>query len=106
MQAFKNSGSRSQFLNLGRVLRQTTLVNPDGIALACGDEHLSFEELDRSTDARALALADWSGVRRSRCNSLVQLYRGGSALLCVLQGRTDRRPFEQPSEGPGDCLHS
>ena len=56
MQAFENFGSRSQFLNLGRVLRQTAWVNPDGIALVCGDEHLSFEELDRSTDALARCL--------------------------------------------------
>jgi len=56
MQAFENSGSRSQFLNLARVLRQTAWVNLDGIALVCGDERLSFEELDRSTDALARCL--------------------------------------------------
>ena len=81
MQAFKNSGSRSQFLNLGRVLRQTTLVNPDGIALVCGDEHLSFEELDRSTDALArwllrTGLESGDRVAIHWCNSIevVQLY--------------------------------
>jgi non-ribosomal peptide synthetase component E (peptide arylation enzyme) len=38
---------------LGRVLRQTSLKNPHGIAVICGEEQLSFEGLDQSTDALA-----------------------------------------------------
>jgi long-chain acyl-CoA synthetase len=53
MQTFENSGFRSQFLNLGRVLCQTSLKNPNGIAVVCGEEQLSLEGLDQSTDALA-----------------------------------------------------
>ena len=81
MQTFEHSGLRSQFFNLGRVLRQASLKNPDRIALVCGEEQLSFEGLDQSTDALArwllragLESGDRVAIHWSNTLEVVQLY--------------------------------
>ncbi|HTF72028.1 MAG TPA: AMP-binding protein, partial [Edaphobacter sp.] len=81
MQTFENLNTHSQFLNLGRILRQASLKNPDGIALVCGEEQLSYEGLDQSTDALArwllrAGLEPGDRVAIHWCNSIevVQLY--------------------------------
>jgi long-chain acyl-CoA synthetase len=81
MQTFENSNSQSHFLNLGGLLHQASLKSPDGIALVCGEERLSFEELDQSTDALArwllrTGLEPGDRVAIHWCNSIevVQLY--------------------------------
>jgi long-chain acyl-CoA synthetase len=79
MQTFQNS--TTQFLNLGGLLRQASLTNPDGIALVCGEERLSFEGLDQSTDALArwllrtgLEPGDRIAIHWSNSLEVVQLY--------------------------------
>jgi acyl-CoA synthetase (AMP-forming)/AMP-acid ligase II len=79
MQTFQNS--TTQFLNLGGLLRQASLTNPDGIALVCGEERLSFEGLYQSTDALArwllrtgLEPGDRIAIHWSNSLEVVQLY--------------------------------
>ena len=81
MQTFENSNTQPQFLNLGGLLRQASLKNPDGIALVCGEERLSFEGLDQSTDALArwllrtgLEPGDRVAIHWSNSLEVVQLY--------------------------------
>src|SRR6476660_3193101 len=81
MQAFETSSFPSHFLNLGRVLHQASLKNPDGIALVCGEEQLSFEKLDQSTDTLARWLleagvqpGDRVAIHWSNSLEVVQLY--------------------------------
>jgi long-chain acyl-CoA synthetase len=81
MQTFENPKIQSQFLNLGRMLRQASLKNPDGIALVCDEEQLSFAELDQSTDALArwllragLEPGDRVAIHWSNSLEVVQLY--------------------------------
>jgi long-chain acyl-CoA synthetase len=53
MQTLHNSSLRLGFMTLGQLLHQTSLDNPDRIALVCGEGQLSYEGLDQSTDALA-----------------------------------------------------
>jgi acyl-CoA synthetase (AMP-forming)/AMP-acid ligase II len=81
MQTFENSNIQPQFLNLGGLLYQASLKNPDDIALVCGEEQLSFKGLDQSTDALArwllrAGLEPGHRVAIHWCNSIevAQLY--------------------------------
>jgi long-chain acyl-CoA synthetase len=81
MQTFESSSFPSHFPNLGRVLHEASLKNPEGIALVCGEEQLSFEGLDQSTDALAhwllgtgLEPGDRVAIHWSNSLEVVQLY--------------------------------
>src|SRR5262249_5828737 len=81
IKTFENSGFRSQFLNLGRELRQAALKTPDRTALVCGEEQLSFQGLDQSTDTLArwllragLQPGDRVAIHWSNSLEVVQLY--------------------------------
>jgi long-chain acyl-CoA synthetase len=81
VQTFDNSSLQTRLMTLGQLLHQSSLENPDRIALVCGEEQLSFEGLDQSTDALArwllrTGLEPGDRVAIHWCNSIevVQLY--------------------------------
>ena len=56
MSSLPDSWLHAQPVNLGGMLRHSARRSPQKPAVICGDEIVSYEKLDRSTDALALSL--------------------------------------------------
>src|ERR1700722_18829269 len=56
MSSSHSSWLHAQPVNLGGMLRHSARRSPQKPAIICGDEIVSYEKLDRSTDALALSL--------------------------------------------------
>jgi acyl-CoA synthetase (AMP-forming)/AMP-acid ligase II len=56
MSSLRSSWLHAQPVNLGGMLRHSARRSPHKPAVICGDEIVSYEKLDRSTDALANAL--------------------------------------------------
>lgn len=77
-------------MNLGTMLRRSAGGNPQKPAIICGDQMVSYEALDRSTDA----LARWLVRQGLQAGNRVAIpwckFRGGGkSLFRLLQGRAD-----------------
>jgi acyl-CoA synthetase (AMP-forming)/AMP-acid ligase II len=56
MSSLRRSWLHAQPVDLGGMLRHSARRSPHKPAVICGDEIVSYEKLDRSTDALALSL--------------------------------------------------
>ena len=105
--SWKHGEDGRQPMNLGKMLRHSAGRTPQKPAIICGDQIVSYEALDRSTDALAgWLLREGLRTRRPGGHPLVQFCRGGESLFRLLQSGADCGAGQQSAEGPRDRIYS